>query len=131
MADWSERTFDLVSEITKQVITLSTGVMALTLTFWKDFAGHTSGVARVVLAVSWLLYILSILFGFLTLMASAGVQDRKGKALAVAEASRSDNEKAAGAASIYSDNLRVFGAIQLAFFLVAIVLTVIAGAIAL
>jgi hypothetical protein len=39
VADWSERAFDLVTEITKQVLTLATGIIALAITFFKGLLG--------------------------------------------------------------------------------------------
>src|SRR6478736_819264 len=76
MATWSERAFDVVTEITKQVLTLATGIIVVTITFVKDFATHASPGAKDVLAWSWGLYAASIFFGMFTLMASAGLQAR-------------------------------------------------------
>jgi hypothetical protein len=116
MAAWNERAFDVVTEITKQVLTLATGIIALTITFVKDFATHAGPGSRDLLAWSWGVYVLSILFGFLTLMASAGLQQ--------------EAADKGSAPSINTGNMRVLGALQLLFFLIAIILTVIAGAMA-
>jgi hypothetical protein len=113
--DWRTRAFDQVNEITKQVLTLATGIIALTLTFVKDFVPGASAGARNLLAWSWFVYILSIIAGFLTLMASAGLQQ---------EGSGPNKPLP----SINSGNLRLFGAAQLILFLVALGMTVGAGA---
>jgi hypothetical protein len=117
MASWNERAFDLVTEITKQVLTLATGIIAISITFVKDFATQASVTAKHILAWSWVIYGVSIIFGFLTLMASAGLQQK---------AKDTNTEP-----SINSGNMRVLGASQLISFLIALGLTVAAGAIAL
>ena len=117
MAEWTERAFDGVSEITKQVLTLATAIVALTITFVKDFAPNPSANAKTVLAISWVLYLVSILAGFLTLMASAGLQQE----------AASKNQTP----DINTGTLRRFGGLQLIAFLCAIILTVIAGIMAL
>jgi hypothetical protein len=114
--EWNKRAFDVVTEITKQVLTLAAGIIALTITFVKDFATNASPVAKDVLAWSWVVYVLSILCGFMTLMASAGIQ-----AKAAAENS---------APTINAGNLRLLGGAQLILFMLAIILTVVAGAMA-
>jgi hypothetical protein len=113
MTSWRERAFDVVLEITKQVLTLATGIVVLSITFSKDFATHPSHSSRVVFGWSWVTYAASILAGLLTLMASAGVQD------AAAEQATEP--------SIRSGNLRVLGGTQLCLFFVGVVLTVTAG----
>ena len=116
MSDWCERAFDQVNEITKQVLTLATGIIALTITFVKDFATHAGAAAKDVLAWSWVFYVLSIVFGFMTLMASAGRQQEA-----------ADNSTTP---TVNAGNLRFCGIVQLSAFLVGIILTVIAGAMA-
>ena len=65
------KAFDFALESTKQMIALSTGVLAITITFLKDGAG--GGVADVgALKVAWLLFLLSVVFGLLTLMGLTG-----------------------------------------------------------
>jgi hypothetical protein len=111
--NWNERAFDTVTEITKQVLTLATAIITLTITFTKDFATHASPAAKDMLAWGWGFYLASIVFGFMTLMASAGVQQRA--------------HDTNGVATINSGNLRLFGGLQLGAFSIAILLTVIAG----
>ena len=113
MSRWAERAFDTVTEITKQVLALAAGIIALTITFFKDFAPNAARASRVLIAVGWLFYVVSILAGCMTLMASAGVQQK-------AATEKQD-------ADINAGNLRMLGVVQLIAFLIAIILTVVAG----
>lgn len=75
----------MAQEVTKQLITLSTAVFALTLTFAESIAKPGHG-CKTLLEISWVLYLVSVAFGLLTLMALAGQiidpevkQDQDGK----------------------------------------------------
>lgn len=105
----SEKAFDFASDLTKQLITLSVGVIALTVTFVKD----VKGTAHTLLVVSWAIYLVSILFGVATMMALAGNLERPG-----------DNAKP----SIYAGNIRMLAGIQVVAFAVATGLTIWFGA---
>lgn len=69
MADptWSEarwiKSYDLASEQVKQFITLSTGIIALAVTFSKDVFTASGPVPKVLLVVALALYLLSIYQG--------------------------------------------------------------------
>lgn len=64
---------DRAYETTKQVITLSTGIIALTVTFAKKFkASNTDLTVPFALKISWLLNCPSVIFGVWTLMAITG-----------------------------------------------------------
>lgn len=113
---WTERAFDLIADITKQVIALSTGVIALGITFNKDFLGDASTTAaRSCLILSWVLLLVAVLFGILTLMATAGAQ---------AQASDCPPEP-------YAGPIRFFALLQLGTFFLGLVGTVVAGLLAL
>ena len=107
-----KKAFDFAQESTKQIITLSTGVIALTITFSKDFATSTSGV-RVIALWSWVFFLLSVLFGLWTLLALTG-----------------SLEPASGEArpSIRGRNVTLPSALQILMFFGALVLTVVYGA---
>jgi hypothetical protein len=113
----SDRTkaFDFAIDTSKQLLTLATGIIALTVTFAKDVTGDTSGCADVLLAVAWVLYILSIVAGVGTLMTLTGNLERPQSA----------------EASIYAGNIKLFAGCQVGTFLLGIVLTVVFGVIAL
>lgn len=111
----ADKSFAFASDLTKQVITLSTGVIVLTISFGRDVTGDTSGAAHLLLALAWALYLLSIVFGVATLMALTGNLERR----------------EADQPSIYTKNIRAFAGAQIVFFLVAIALTIAFGIVAL
>lgn len=112
-----QKAFDFAQSLTAQLITLSTGVIAITFTFAKDFVGGASGAVKVLLALSWLFFFGSILSGLLTLMGLTGSLEEK--------------EPTPGDPSIRGRNVTAPAVFQSILFLIAVLLTVIAGAIAL
>lgn len=70
------KSFDMVSDLVKQLITLSTGIVALTVTFLKDVVRNEPAGAARYLRWAWTLYVLSMLSGILALMAVAGTMGR-------------------------------------------------------
>ena len=75
MRPMEERTklaFDFAAETTKQLITLSTGILALSVTFSKDVLQNVAGLGRWTLIIAWAIYLISITFGLSTLMALTG-----------------------------------------------------------
>jgi hypothetical protein len=118
MADFAEHTkkaFDFASDATKQMITLATGVIALTITFRKDIATDVPSTGKTFLAVGWVLYLLSVILGVATLMNLAGNLERP------------QNDRR----SIYAGSIRLLGGMQAVAFLLAIACTITFGAIAL
>ena len=73
--EWRKKAFDYASDTAKQIITLSTGILALTITFAKDILGSISSVAKVLLMLAWLVYLFSIAFGLITLFTLTGTLD--------------------------------------------------------
>ena len=71
MNDTLQKAFDFASDLTKQLITLATGILALTIPFAKDVLGGTTQ-SRSELQTAWILYLLSIFFGLWTLAALTG-----------------------------------------------------------
>jgi hypothetical protein len=71
MNDQTKLAFEFASELSKQLITLSTGILALTITFTKDIVGVAGKPIRLLL-FSWVLYLVSIFFGIWSLMALTG-----------------------------------------------------------
>lgn len=131
MSTWTQRAFDLVTEISKQVITLSTAVIALGITFGRDFAQSGAGSNPWWWGTSWVLFLLAIIFAIGTLMASTGTQatmDAQGNA----RASTGTPAKASTASpSPYQGSVRLFGALQLTCFLLGLVMSVVAGIVSL
>jgi len=110
--DWRQRSFDLVVEITKQVLTLAVALITVSIAFLKDLT-VLAAPARQVMATSWILLLLAVVFGLMTLMACAGVQDKA--------AARGVQP------SITESNIRALGGAQLVLFLLGLVLAVAAG----
>ena len=75
MPDLKEKAFDFASETTKQLISLSTAIIGLTVTFGKDSGGSFNPTAQAWLVGVWVIFVLSIIFGILTMMALTGVLD--------------------------------------------------------
>jgi hypothetical protein len=70
MDDTRSKQFDFATDLVKQLITLATGVLAVTITFLHDVLGNAP--ASTSLKVSWALYLVSIPFGILTMMGLTG-----------------------------------------------------------
>src|SRR5271166_2016851 len=107
--------FDFASDTTKQLITLSTGVIALTITFAHDIVGYVGLGPRVVLVVAWFIYLLSIVCGAWTLLALTGTLEP------------TEGIDQAPAASIRASNIVIPSMGQVITFLVATLLTIVFG----
>jgi hypothetical protein len=108
-----QKAFDFASESCKQLITLSTGILALTITFTKDLAGDLSSGEETLLTWAWVAYLVSVLFGVWTLHALTG-----------SLASPKDpipNQKT------FELNTRLPSGVQIVTFIAGLVLTVIFG----
>lgn len=116
LTEREKKAVDAASEIAKQLITLSTGVIAVSLTFCKDvFDGHGS---RGLLVASWVLYLVAICFGVWTLMAIAGTLD-PGSASLAAAAPEPDARR-----PFLGRNVRVPAALQVIGFVIATALSI-------
>ncbi|HEX2903740.1 MAG TPA: hypothetical protein VHO01_09820 [Jatrophihabitans sp.] len=104
--------FTFAQGVVQQVLTLATGITTLTLTFFDQFAPHPSSWAKGVLITSWAVLALSILAGVGALMTMAG------------------NLESEASPRIYSANTRKMAGAQIVLFAVGVVLTVVAGALA-
>lgn len=72
MDDQLKLAFEYASDLAKQLITLSTGVLAVSITFTKDILGGVPPRGVTALKVAWVLLLLSTLAGAWTLAALAG-----------------------------------------------------------
>jgi len=111
MNDQTSKAFDFAQETTKQLLTLATGIIALSITFLKDFVGEAPAGTKAWAVAAWFVFLLSVVFGLLTLMSLTGVL---GSPVA--------------APSIMAGGVRLFSVLQVAAFLIALVLTTIFGA---
>ena len=110
MDEQTKYAFSSASDTSKQLITLSTGVLALELTFRKDIAPHPRDVDAWLLDASWVCLAISIIAGVVTLMALTGSTAQKSQPTASA---------------IYGTNVKVPPLIQVFSFLLGIFLSVI------
>jgi hypothetical protein len=108
MDDQTEKAFDFAQESTKQILTLATGIIALTITFSKDFLSSVPDGAKRYALWSWGLFLISILFALWTLNALTGSLSKKEP-------------------SIYSRNITIPSILQIISFLGGLILTVIFG----
>lgn len=106
---WAVKTsFDFASDVTKQLITLATGIIAVTITFMRFIVGeHPSSFE--LMYWSWGLFTFSIACGVLTLLGLTGAAGE-------------------GAPSIYLRRVTVPSGLQVLAFLAATVLAIIFGA---
>jgi hypothetical protein len=86
------KSFDFAQELTKQLITLATGIIALTITFRKEVVGPSGHGETALLEIAWIALILTVVFGVGVLMTLAG-----------------NLERGAEQASIYAGNTRTLG----------------------
>jgi len=75
MLDYQKKSFDFAADLTKQLITLSTSIVTISLLFGDHFPKQS------LLAVwAWTFYLVSSVFGLWTLMALTGTLAPVGKA---------------------------------------------------
>ena len=115
-------------ETTKQVITLSTGVITLTVTFLEKIVQPNGAAGRhvpVSLKAGWICFGLAVWFGVWTLMAITGTLsalDRQAQSLPMTESQQNAAKALADGA-----NIRVPALLMLLFFAVGTVLTIATG----
>ena len=66
------KAFDFAREVVTQLIALSTGTIALTITFLKDFLGSSSRRVRRLAMISWGAFFVSLMSGMWSLLALTG-----------------------------------------------------------
>jgi hypothetical protein len=108
----AEKAFDFALDVTKQLITLATAVIALTITFLTDVAKEASADTARWLQAGWVFYLVSIAFGILTLMALTGTLG---------------DTKSSDPPSINASNILMFAKVQVGSFFVAVALTLVFG----
>jgi len=104
-----EKAFDFAQEVAKQLIALATGVVALTITFLTDVAAEGAGDLWA-LRLAWVLFLVSVALGAVTLMALSGNLERP--------------HGGATTPSIYSRNITLPASLQVLTFLAALVCTI-------
>ncbi len=112
MDDQTKQAFQSASDSFKQMITLSTGVLALEVTFLKDIVKDPPIIAYCVLGISWASFLFALLFGIAGLLAITGSLSKK-----------SDLSPS----SVYANNIRMPAFIQIICFASGMIFTVIFG----
>lgn len=113
------KSFDFAESTSKQLITLSTAIVAFTITFGKElFGGINNGVAFGTLIIAWVLFTISIISGIWTLMALTGSLSKTTKTI-----KEGDNEKQEEV-SIYDKNITLPEFIQMITFVLALIATI-------
>lgn len=107
MDEYKKKSFDLAAEATKQLITLSTAVLALTATLVDK---HLLEASKALVVFSWLVFLASLIFGIATLLALTGT-------LASAD-------KPGQPPSVMAPNIRVLAVLQIGFFLLGMSLII-------
>lgn len=115
MDEKTKQAFEFARDTTKQLLTLATGIIALMITFAKDFVQSVDETARLFALLSWGAYLLSVFGGLWTLLALTGTLEAEDDSVPV---------------SIRGINVTLPAAIQILSFLVGLVLTVIFGVLA-
>lgn len=124
MDDWRQKAFEFASDTVKQLITLATGVIALTITFSSDFLSSVPDGSKPFLMWGWLAYFISILGGVWTMLALTGTLGR----ISPDGNGEEDTVKVKDIpASIYGPHIRIPSAIQILLFLVGTILIIIFG----
>lgn len=121
-----DKAFTIASDIVKLLITLSTGVITFTVTFCRTFLGSVSGVHSIEwLLASWIILVISMIFGFLALGAMVGNLSKTNKSdIKQSEGEDSEDEKNSG---VYSSNITILEIAQILTFVVGVAFVFIFG----
>jgi hypothetical protein len=122
MNERETKAFDFAADLTKQLITLSTGIVTITLLFSKDLTGP-----RWLAVCAWVSYLLSTVFGLWALMALTGTLAplTSSKEPEVADKLASATAKSADDPLELGNNVRSPAKFQIYTFALATVLTLI------
>jgi hypothetical protein len=110
--DQAKQAFTAVSDWTKQILTLSTGIVTLTIAFADKIFGALSTAEKAFLYIGWVIYAIAILAGVMVLGGLAGALGKT-----------SDLK----AEDVYGWNVRLFAMIQLGGFFFGTVALIIFG----
>lgn len=106
----NEKSFDFAADVSKQLITLATGVITLTITFSEKIIESPSNSSNILMLLSWVCFGVSILFGIMTLMALTGILGKQSEGTL--------------RPSIYTKSVTLPAIIQIIAFLIALVLSI-------
>ena len=106
--------FASANDLAKQLITLATGILALSITFIKDVLKNNGPVITRPLKWAWFLYLFSVIFGIWEMMAITG-------SLFLLVPSPTPT-------TLYGSNVRIPALLQILTFLLATIFLIVYGA---
>jgi hypothetical protein len=121
LGDRTKAAFEGARDTCKQILTLTTAILALTVSFKKDIISGRGSLWLI--SLSWTAFLLSVLFGIAALLSLTGSIDPK---VVMDEETRAQPRDALGR-SIYRPNIRVSFFLQLLLFVVGLAGFVIFG----
>lgn len=139
MRENEKKAYDFAADTTKQLITLATGIIALTITFSKDIIGASKLTNSNLIFWSWGLFIFSVFCGIWTLMALTGnlqpMIRQNSNNNGNVENEDSDNQTTSSVIvadiqclDINTKNIKIPSVLQMFSFIFALILTVVFGA---
>lgn len=127
-----QKAFDFAADTTKQLITLATGIIALTITFSKDIIGASELSNSALIFWSWGLFIFSIFCGIWTLMALTGnlqpMRKKKDDKEQTENEETKENHDEESVININTNNVKIPSVLQILSFISALICTVLFGA---
>ena len=110
------------SEVAKQIITLSTGVITVTVSFFDKIQGpHPTGLVHGLVVGSWIAFIVAIIAAIVTLQGATASLDH------LDQIENGQKTASAKLPSAYDGGVRWPGAVMILAFAVAMSLTTFAG----
>jgi hypothetical protein len=104
--DATDKSFSFAQDAVKQLITLSTAIVTVTVTVSTNFLKtHISG-STTLLVVAWIAFLMSIICGVFALLSMSGTLATSSKP------------------NIYASNIRLFALLQLAAFVAGLGMTI-------
>jgi hypothetical protein len=133
MKENQKKAFDFAADTTKQLITISTAIITLTVTFSKDILGGAENITKPLLIWTWVAFICSIIFGVVTLMTLTGTLQPMNKCKNSKQSKTEEipneniDEDECKNININNGNIRMCSILQAIFFILAIIMTGIFG----
>ena len=109
MEDRVTKSFDVLVDTCKQLLTLATGIIVITATFTHDFLGNVSGWTAGWLFAGWFLFLISVAGGIWVMLAVTGTLAKNANP------------------QIYSSNIQIPSYVQLGTFALGLLATIVFG----
>jgi hypothetical protein len=136
MKENEKKAFDFAADVTKQLITLSTAIITLTITFSRDLINFSTSSSKCFLLWAWILFIAAVFFGIWTLMALTGTLQpmKKDKSKDEESDQKSKNDLTKQPVEVIETdycinrgNIRLPSILQILCFIVALIFTIVFG----